>query len=175
MPPNFEASILCAPYGFSNGCQRLNEISLIDEDALKKVLYEGFTLSNGISEKSVQREALKAINYIYRAYKQASSLPSAQEIVAVLDNYTILSRDCMEYVIHTMINFHSEITLESAAKKLKFCKLTNFNWKIGLAIASKSCNQLNRPYVNIQFNLTTANGDVSTHSAELTVDQFKVT
>lgn len=52
-------------------------------------------------------------------------------------------------------------------------KLTNFQWKIGVAMASNTCKNLFDPYVSIRFDVQEDDGTVNAHTAELSFDQFR--
>jgi hypothetical protein len=52
--------------------------------------------------------------------------------------------------------------------------MTNFQWKIGVAISSNSCKSLFHPYVGIRFDLKNEEGKLVPHTAELSYEQFKV-
>lgn len=52
--------------------------------------------------------------------------------------------------------------------------MTNFQWRIGVAIASNSCKSIFQPYVSIRFDLKNEEGVLVPHTAELSYEQFKV-
>lgn len=52
-------------------------------------------------------------------------------------------------------------------------KLRNFQWKIGVAVASNLCTNLFDPYVSIQFDVQEDDGTINAHTAELSFDQFR--
>lgn len=53
-------------------------------------------------------------------------------------------------------------------------KMINFEWRIGVAVSSSKCNNIYAPYVAISFDINEPNGQTTSHSAELTYEQFKV-
>ena len=53
-------------------------------------------------------------------------------------------------------------------------QLINFKWKIGVALSSSRCSSLLAPYVGIAFDIKHSSGRVSSYTAELSYDEFKV-
>lgn len=52
-------------------------------------------------------------------------------------------------------------------------KLSNFQWKIGVSMASNNCKNLYDPFVSIRFDVLEDDGTVNAHTGELTFDQFR--
>jgi hypothetical protein len=52
--------------------------------------------------------------------------------------------------------------------------LVSFDWKLGVAVKSNKCEQLNTPFVAISLRVADTNNVVSDHSFELTIPEFYV-
>lgn len=52
--------------------------------------------------------------------------------------------------------------------------LVSFDWKLGVAVKSNKCEQLNTPFVAINLKVEDTNNVISDHSFELTIPEFYV-
>jgi len=53
-------------------------------------------------------------------------------------------------------------------------KLENFQWKIGVALASNTCSKIFTPYISIRFDIRNNDDTVLPYTTELTYEQFLV-
>ncbi|XP_060563437.1 COMM domain-containing protein 6-like isoform X3 [Ruditapes philippinarum] len=53
-------------------------------------------------------------------------------------------------------------------------QLIDVQWKVGMAMSSDTCRQLNSPFVTLTLTVADAGGNLKTHPLELTMDQFRV-
>ena len=56
----------------------------------------------------------------------------------------------------------------------KIGKLENLQWKIGVALSSSMCKDLNHPYVNLSFQIRGTDGTLAFHTLELSYEDFVV-
>jgi hypothetical protein len=52
--------------------------------------------------------------------------------------------------------------------------LVGFDWKMGVAVKSNKCEQLNTPFVAINLRVADPNNVISDHAFELTIPEFYV-
>ncbi|EAL64417.2 COMM domain-containing protein 6 [Dictyostelium discoideum AX4] len=52
-------------------------------------------------------------------------------------------------------------------------KLVDFQWKLGVSIASNHSSQLNTPFITVFVKVLDSNSEVTSHSFELTIPEFK--
>lgn len=60
------------------------------------------------------------------------------------------------------------------AEVLSIGKLLAMQWQLGVSVQSNHCENLDAPFVSVQLRVEDANRDVSTHSFDLTLLEFKV-
>jgi hypothetical protein len=53
-------------------------------------------------------------------------------------------------------------------------KLSNFKWRVGVALSSNKCKNLSSPYVLVSFDICELNGSIVHHACELSFEEFKV-
>jgi hypothetical protein len=61
-----------------------------------------------------------------------------------------------------------------ASRTLQVGKLVDFNWRLGVGVASSACTDLAAPFVTIQLTIADSFGKVSVKTMELTTSQFQV-
>ena len=52
--------------------------------------------------------------------------------------------------------------------------MENLKWKIGVALSSSICKDMNHPYVSLSFQIRENNGTLTHHNVELSYDDFMV-
>ncbi|XP_062033931.1 COMM domain-containing protein 6-like [Lepus europaeus] len=52
-------------------------------------------------------------------------------------------------------------------------QLTDFQWKLGMAVSSDSCRSLKHPYVAVMLKIADHAGHVKSKSFEMTIPQFQ--
>ncbi|XP_045203244.2 COMM domain-containing protein 6-like [Mercenaria mercenaria] len=52
-------------------------------------------------------------------------------------------------------------------------QLIDVQWKVGMAVSSDTCRQLNSPFVTLTLTVADSGGNLKTHPLELTMDQFR--
>jgi len=52
-------------------------------------------------------------------------------------------------------------------------KLVSFDWRIGIALSSNIANNINYPYVSLLIRVSEAEGQISSHSLELSLAEFQ--
>ena len=53
-------------------------------------------------------------------------------------------------------------------------KLVSLRWQIGVSVQSNHCENLNAPYVSVQLQVEDPNHQVSLHTFDLSLLEFKV-
>eukprot|EP01038_Epipyxis_sp_PR26KG_P007817 gene7817-10619_t len=177
--PTFVSIILSAPIGFNDGCLALNSESLNDGNSItlrtQQILAttKAKELKNHLIEK-IDTNETKVLKYIVRSISAAVPSVTKKEIASVLDTVTFLSRDCIAQIIAGLEEDGNPEVLESLKKFTNQSgKLENFKWRIGVALSSSSCKRFFSPYVSISFDIIDCNSKISSHTAELNLEQFK--
>lgn len=63
-----------------------------------------------------------------------------------------------------------ESLLEAKSKVTN--QLTDFQWKLGMAVSSSSCRSLKEPYVAVMLKVADHSGQVKNKCFEMTIPQF---
>jgi len=192
--PSFEVLVIGAPLGFLPGCAKLNAAAsdaavsaLVLESAIKAYRYGSSQTSGSYCEE------IKALSYIIYAREQAQPRPVLTEVAAVLDVNTVLTRESITAFCAGLDSIallpsaeqqaaagevggaeaSSSLSIaEAMAKKKSGGQLFNFQWRLGVAISSSSCKALSSPYVAVTFSIRDSNGEVTSHSAEMSYAEF---
>ena len=53
-------------------------------------------------------------------------------------------------------------------------KLIDLKWKVGMAVSSDSCKNLNSPFVCLSLTISDGSGNIKMHDLELSMAQFRV-
>lgn len=53
-------------------------------------------------------------------------------------------------------------------------QLIDIQWKVGVAMSSDQCKNLNSPFVTLTLTVSDPAGNLKTHTLELTMEQFRV-
>lgn len=57
---------------------------------------------------------------------------------------------------------------------LNIGQLVSIKWQIGVSVQSNHCENLNAPFVSVQLQVQDPNQEISTHSFDLSLLEFKV-
>lgn len=176
MLSSFHISICGAPPGFKKGCVALN--SLLGSPNGLSIISSLVTLCTSSriyvpkeNEENAQfQDEIQTLNYMVRAFRNCDAPPSQPEISSILESFTFLSKECIDCIVPSI----ATATSVSEAADNKSGQLINFKWKIGVALSSSRCSSLLAPYVGIAFDIKHSSGRVSSYTAELSYDEFKV-
>ena len=112
--PTFENFIMAAPAGFSQSCSSLNNLANSDGE-IERLVSQSLKAANFTTPRTSESFDIKAINFILRSYKSAIPLPTFPQMAAVLDQNTLLTRDCVEKLIVAIQSNGVEDTSPSAS------------------------------------------------------------
>lgn len=198
--PTFESLIMAAPAGFSHSCSNLNSFATSDAATFEDIVAK--SLKNFAVTDSIQKDHachMKVVNFIIRSYKSATPIPSFQQMAVALDQNTLLTRECVEKLIVVMQSNQASETPENtsllsqvildAINNFKCLvvipvfsfsgsqlsgKMQNLKWRVGVAVTSSVCKNLSAPYVLLSFDIKELDGRTSSHSCELSYEEFQV-
>ena len=181
--PSFVQLILSAPRGFILGCNAYN--ALVNDEAQRDLVIEACRVSykedrpvNASQYRSGQSqgghdfiEEVKVLSYIVYCFDHASPKPTVPEMAAVLDSNTFLNRDAITAIIAGIDSVKSEKEsapagedeipdniFEELRKTSNFGRLSNLQWRLGVALSSSKCARLSTPYVSLSFDIVDNNG-----------------
>jgi COMM domain containing 6 len=52
--------------------------------------------------------------------------------------------------------------------------LVEFEWKLGVAVSSNNCQNLNSPFVRVTLKVKDINHQINSHTFEMSIQEFKV-
>ncbi|KAJ8028595.1 COMM domain-containing protein 6 [Holothuria leucospilota] len=123
------------------------------------------------STKSVQ-EAANVLTCVFR--HAAESKLDPEKLKSQLRDAVTWSESTVAIVIKAWSDQKSHlISVADAYKALNVGKLVDFKWKLGLAMSSSSCKNLNSPYIVVSMKIASPSGEVQLQSFEMTVPEFK--
>ena len=184
----FRQLVTSSPSGFHAACDRLNELLENSEAAEEIVKMAPRLHSEGLSAmengNKGWEEELKAVMFILYCYTESEVKPEDKEIASALDLNTFLSRTSIAYIVRCLGSVReveetiaassgSETPVEVMNRKLSnYGRVTNLQWKLGVAIASSKCKNLSSPYVALSFDNTTSDGVTRKETMEMTYPEF---
>ena len=181
--PNFAQLILSAPRGFVSGCKSYNTV--VNDGAQADHVVEACRVSykedrpvNASQFGSGQVkgdhdliEEVKVLSYIVYCFEHAAPKPTVPEMAAVLDSNTFLTRDAITGIIAGIDSVMStketasadeddipDNVFEELRKTSNFGRLSNLQWRLGVALASSTCSSLSTPYISLSFDIVDNNG-----------------
>lgn len=189
--PSFDCLILSAPSGFSRGCALLNDMVVSNVDGeeggassivatlLKKLLLQPNYAPNP-ALLSQYKEEFAALKFLVRSYFAANPKPTVKLMATALDSSTLLERGVIELLVSIIDSVNTSSEAEAAhatvpsSSSSSIGKLSNFQWRAGVAITSNQCSKLTSPYVSISFDVKKSDGSKTFHTLELSYDEFQV-
>jgi hypothetical protein len=185
----FGQLVTSSPNGFHAACDRLN-VLLENEEAAEEIvkmaprLYSGGLGAMESGNNKKWEEELKAVMFILYCYTESEVKPEDKEIASVLDLNTFLSRTSIAYIVRCLGSVRviedtiaatsgSETPVEVMSRKLSnYGRVTNLQWKLGVALASSKCKMLSSPYVALSFDTMTSDGVTRKETLEMTYQEF---
>jgi len=181
---NFAELILGAPRGFVAGCKAFNSLVDADDggaacdavvDACRVSYMEDRPVSGSSSSLNISHvEEVKVLSYIVYSSEHTAGAPkpTVPEMAAVLDNNSFLSRNAITKIIAGIDSVTTkakkavaadtddipENVFEELRKTSNFGRLSNLQWRLGVALQSSKCQSLNAPYVALSFDIVDNNG-----------------
>lgn len=110
--------------------------------------------------------------YIFESYRRATDQPDLDisSMTSILQQNTVLSSG----IISILVEHLSKIEKTTPQIEKRIGQMVDFKWRLGVAITSNSCRDLQNPYVVVSFAVVESDGSKKYHSAELTLEQFQV-
>ncbi|XP_074661462.1 COMM domain-containing protein 6-like isoform X2 [Tubulanus polymorphus] len=124
------------------------------------------------SESSIQ-SVVNAVSFIYK-FATKSKLDE-KDLATQLKSGAILNDDAIAVIKHVWKD-HGKSLIDASTilqRSISAGKLVDFKWKLGLAMTSDTCKNLNSPYVVISLKVADSAGRVTNKSFELTVPEFQ--
>lgn len=154
------------------GCEVLQflqyKIGAINTEKWRKKLQETFKEFDLQKTQSI----INALIYTYRSAAQ-TSMTDEQFTTELASSMVFSDTTCT-----TLSNLWS-----MQGKQLMSCRLTehalgvgqliDVQWKVGVAMSSDTCKQLNSPFVSLTLTVADPGGNLKTYPLELTMDQFR--
>jgi hypothetical protein len=66
------------------------------------------------------------------------------------------------------------VTAQELRDTFKIGHLLSLDWKLGVALKSNKCSALNAAFVTVFLKTANANGELASHSFEMTIPEFQV-
>ena len=192
--PSFTQLVLSAPAGFVKGCRTYNKTLEVNSDANDEIVqtcavsFQGDHPANESITNYI--EEVKVLSYIVYCYGHATPKPTVPEMASTLDSNTFLTRDAITAIIagiDTVTNANANANASANTKdnnnnssnnnidirkSSNFGRLSNLNWRLGVALSSSNCKNLSSPYVALSFDLIDNNGNKSVHTTEMSYGDF---
>ena len=115
--------------------------------------------------------------YIFESYRRANDQPDLDSttMTSTLQQNTVLSPAIISIIVEHLSKIEKK-TPQSEKKLIihRIGQMVDFKWRLGVAISSNSCRDLQNPYVVVSFAVVESDGTKIYHSAELTLEQFQV-
>ena len=183
----FETLLLSPPLAFAGACGQTNLLFISNKDELTalvdKVIESYFSNAGiatsrrsggqgGSSSGDSKENVMMALLFIIRSRENALQSPTKDEFLTSIAGNTILSFEAAELLVDRLDAFKA--TNGSAIKSVfrSSGTLVNLRWKLGVAITSSAEKGLQAPFVALFFDVRHIDGDVSSHSLELSCQQF---
>ncbi|XP_035682403.1 COMM domain-containing protein 6-like isoform X2 [Branchiostoma floridae] len=118
------------------------------------------------------QSAINALTFLFRS--AASSQASTSELVQQLKVSGAWTKDSLAVVKHVWDQQGKLLTAsDSVSQVLNIGQLIDMKWRLGVAIGSDTCRNLNSPFVAMTIKIAEPSGNVVTKSFEMTVPEFQ--
>ena len=174
--PGFAQLVLSAPRGFVAGCRSFNALVEGDDvvsDAVVEACRVSYVEDRPVNSSSGSHvEEVKVLSYIVYCSEHSTPKPTVPEMATVLDNNTFLSRNAITTIIAGIDSVTTKSkkavaantddipdnVFEELRKTSNFGRLSNLQWRLGVALRSSKCQSLSAPYVALSFDIVDNNG-----------------
>ncbi|XP_002738030.1 COMM domain-containing protein 6-like [Saccoglossus kowalevskii] len=176
------------PEGFTLAVETINEIpqdilAEICRDVLLFLQYRLGTVSVGdfytklenveidFSKQSIQG-AVNALIYLFRC--AAREKVSADELIRELKGTLAWTENSLTVIKHLWSEQGKTLVSSDALQQmLNIGQLVDMKWKLGMAMSSDACRNLNSPYVSMTLNVADSSGRHTTKTFEMTIPEFQ--
>ena len=181
----FDTLLLSPPLAFSAAVGQANLLSAANRDDLTalidkviEVYFSNASISTSSKDDNMggnggyKENVMKALLFIIRSRENAAQIPTREEFLASISDNTILSTEAAELLIDRLDAFKAAngSAIKSAFKSSG--TLVNLRWKLGVAITSSAEKGLQAPFVSLFFDVRSVDGELSSHSMELSYQKF---
>lgn len=178
--PTFEACILGPPPGFIAGCRALNSKFKNQTRSVETfrggvvdILKMGYISALHVSRSEVYAmDALGVVTYLITSWISSTPRPSAKEAAIFLDLNSALSRDVIEMLVTTFCEVARADQSVFVTSTVNSGKVERLRWKLGVAVGSSKCADINAPYVQISLQLRLPGDYFLSRKVELSYDDF---
>ncbi|KAL5012805.1 hypothetical protein ScPMuIL_011356 [Solemya velum] len=123
-------------------------------------------------EKKQVQSVVNALSYIYRTSAQLKL--DQDTLRKELSDTSVFTDSILRVICNVWEEKGKELMgMEVADHLLSVGQLVDMDWKLGIAVSSDSCRNLNAPYVTMTLRVADPSGCMKTHSFEMSVLQFK--
>lgn len=114
------------------------------------------------------------INVLIHIYRSASKhkVPSTEFHQQLTASFKF-SQSCVECLARSWKDNEECLQNEQISSLFEVGKLVDMQWKLGVAVSSDSCKNLNSTFVAMTVKVADSSGKLTTHAFEMTVPQFK--
>ena len=178
--PSFESILVGGCPGFAQKCLTSNHVLLSTDDTepfrIMAASLVAPSSSSSIKHSKSFNDVMECFVYIFESYRRATDQPDLDisSLSSILQQNTVLS----PAIISILVEHLSKIVKTTSATEKKrihrIGQMVDFKWRLGVAITSNSCRDLQNPYVVVSFAVVESDGSKKYHSAELTLEQFQV-
>ncbi|KAL4230715.1 COMM domain-containing protein 6 [Mactra antiquata] len=126
---------------------------------------------NKLDETKLQ-SCINALIYIYRC--SAKEKLSVEQLRTDLGTSIMFSESTLTSLC-TVWSKQGPIMMSSGLSEhiLGVGQLLDIQWKVGVAMCSDHCKQLNSPFVTLVLTVSDTRGNIKSHTLELTMEQFR--
>ena len=179
--PSFESILVGGCPGFAQKCMASNNMFLITEDAepfrTMAASLVAPSSSSRIKHQDLQNfnDVMECFVYIFESFRRANDQPDSTTMTSILQQNTVLSSDLISIIVEHLSKIDKTPAAQSEKKLIhRIGQMVDFKWRLGVAVSSNSCRDLQNPYVVVSFAVVESDGTKNYHSAELTLEQFQV-
>lgn len=124
------------------------------------------------SSKQQAQGAINALTFLFRSAAREHTSP--EDLVKELKATLAWSEANLAVIKHIwLLQGKALSSPDLASKLLNVGQLVDMKWKLGVAMTSHCCKNLNSPFVTLTLTVGNSSGQLSTHAFEMTVPEFK--
>ncbi|KAH3832334.1 COMM domain-containing protein 6-like isoform X1 [Dreissena polymorpha] len=145
-----------------------NKIGVVNLDKLVKMVQD---LNTDIDRDTLQ-SIVNAVTYLFRWSTKAGL--SSEEFSGILESSSLFQAPTCSALTTVWSQQRSNLQLSNEQRHvLGVGQLLDLQWKLGMAVTSDQCRNLNSPYVTLTFTVGDPGGSVRTHTVEMSTAQFR--
>lgn len=139
----------------------------VDVDFMNIMLRDG----SHFIDRRQQQAVLDALIYVFRSATKLSL--DVNEFSHQLLRSSIWNKNSVETVTRFWRDKSSTFSVESASSFLNVGKLLEVQWKVGMAVSSSLCKNLNSMFVTMMLRVLDPKGEIIMKSFEMTLSDFR--